>query len=295
MDSDKIINLPRYHKKTFVTLLILFYVFLLAVAHKVFDQDLKGIFFDQTKYISSALITIFLGFFMILFFFPRKEKGEIIEIPAQEITKEFDKLLKNANRWRYQGNFGRYLRGKVLPSLASKSDVHVTACVIDPANQELCEKHAEYRSGINAIDKGKRYNAQAVSLEVVVTIVIAAWYARNRNIDIVIYLSGRFDPIRIDGNDDAIILTVEDRRSPALMITKKHFIAEHFNLQMQTARNQARKINLGGMSFGIELAQISATDVVNVLSVAKLENVCNELTAEVIVKACHESKNPYEN
>lgn len=295
MDAEKITNLPRHHKKTFVALLASIYVISLIVAHYGFDQKISDVLLDQVKSIASALITALFGLLMIIPFIPSKEKGEIIEIPAQEITAEFEKLLGSAARWRYQGNFGRYLRGKVLPTLASKTNVQVLVCLIDPANQDLCTRHAEYRGSINAIDKGKKYDSAAVSLEVMVTIVIAAWYARNKGMDISIFLSGKFDPIRIDGSDEAMILTVEDRRSPALMITQKHFTANHFNLQMQTARDQARKINLSGMRHGIQLAEIDSNDVASVLIAAGLEDICKKVTAQAITTACKSSNNPYEN
>jgi len=295
MDADKILNLPRHHKKTFVALLVSIYLISLFIAHYQLGQPFSDVILDQVKSIASALITALFGLLIIVPFVPSKEKGEIIEIPAQEITAEFEKLLDSATRWRYQGNFGRYLRGKVLPALASKTNVQVLVCLIDPANQELCARHAEYRGNINAIDKGKKYDSATVSLEVMVTIVIAAWYVRNKGMDINIFLSRKFDPIRIDGSDEAMILTVEDRRSPALMITQKHFTANHFNLQMQTARDQARKINLGGMRHGIQLAEIDLNDVESVLATAGLGDICKQVTAQVIATACKTSKNPYEN
>lgn len=295
MDAEKIITLPRHHKKTFVALLAAIYTISLLIAHFHFGQQISDILLDQVKSIASALITALFGLLMIIPFLPSKEKGEIIEIPAQEITTEFEKLLASATRWKYQGNFGRYLRGKVLPTLASKANVQVLVCLIDPANQDLCARHAEYRGNINAIDKGRRYDCASVSLEVMVTIVISAWYARNKSMDISIFLSSKFDPIRIDGNDEAIILTVEDRRSPALMITQKHFTANHFNLQMQTARDQARKIELGGMRHGIQLAEIEPQDVESVLAKAGLQEICRQITPQAIIAACKSSRNPYEN
>jgi hypothetical protein len=295
MDADKIINLPKHHKKTFIALLLALYVISLLISHFSFDQAINAVFLDQVKNISSAIITALFGLLMIIPFIPNKNKGEIVEIPAQEITKEFEKLLAAAARWRYQGNFGRYLRGKVLPTLASKNNVQILACLIDPANQDLCEKHAEYRGRINGIDKGRTYNHTIVALEVMVTIVIAAWYTKNKKMDISIFLSSKFDPIRIDGSDEAMILTVEDRRSPALMITQKHFTANHFDMQMQTARDQARKIELNGMRSGIELAQIESQDVINVLAIAGLSEICEKITPKLIVNTCKASRNPYEN
>lgn len=295
MDAEKIINLPRHHKKTFIALLIALYVISLMVAHFLFEQSPQELFLDQVKSVATAMITALFGLAIIFTFLPTQEKGEIIEIPAQKITKEFELLLSTANRWRYKGNFGRYLRGKVLPTLASRQNIHVIACLIDPLDEGLCTHHADYRGSINAIDKGRKYNADSVATEVIVTVILASWYVANRGMTIDLYFSRVFDPIRIDSNDDAMILTVEDRRSPALKITKNHFTASHFELQMQTARNQSRKVDLKGMRKGIELAEISESDVKLVMKRAELLQLCNRLSVAAILDACKKSKNPYEN
>ncbi len=110
-----------------------------------------------------------------------------------------------------------------------------------------------------------------------------------------IYLSKAFDPIRVDSNDQAMILTVEDRRSPALKITSTHFTYNHFELQINTARRQGRKIDLGSMRKGIELAEISTSDIESILKSANMSQLCNALGLETILEACKKSKNPYEN
>lgn len=295
MDAEKIIGLPKHHKRTFIALLVALFIISLIATYLIDGQSVIAILQTQVKSISSALITALFGFIIIVPFIPTPEKGESIEIPPGKITKEFDVLLASANRWRYKGNFGRYLRGKVLPTLSARQNIHITACLIDPADSDLCESHSEYRAGINAIDKGTRYTADLVATEVAVTIIIASWYATKRNMTIDIYLSKSFDPIRIDSNDEAMILTVEDRRSPALKISRKHFTYEHFELQMRTAKDQSRKVNLAGMSRNIQIGEIQETDVISVMSSAGLSDLCSRLGAEKILSACIKSKNPYEN
>ncbi|ALU58411.1 hypothetical protein ACA40_00470 [Pseudomonas syringae pv. lapsa] len=295
MDAEKIIGLPKHHKRTFVTLLFALFLLSLITTYLMDGHSATTVILDQVKSISSALITALFGFIIIVPFIPTAEKGESLEIPPGKITKEFDLLLASANRWRYKGNFGRYLRGKVLPTLCARQNIHVTACLIDPADSDLCEAHAEYRAGINAIDKGTKYTADLVAAEVAVTIVIASWYATKRNMTIEIYLSKSFDPIRIDSNDEAMILTVEDRRSPALKISRKHFTSEHFELQMRTAKDQSKKINLEGMRKNIQIGEIQEPDVIAVMNNAGLADLCTRLGAGYLLEACIKSKNPYEN
>lgn len=294
MDGERIIKLPRHHKKTFLALLLLLFILSLAAAGAL-GLSGKEILLEQVKSVTSALITVLFGLFLVAMFLPTPESGEIAEVQPSDITREFVQLLSSADRWRYKGNFGRYLRGKVLPTLAGRPNVHISACLIDPTDEKLCELHADYRGSINAIDKGKRFTADTVATEVVVTIVIAAWHAVNRQMAIEIFLSKSFDPMRIDSNDEAMIITVEDRRSPALRISRNHFTYSHFELQMTTARQQSRKVDLTGIRKGIELGEMTAADVSTVLQTAGMRALCDRLGADNILTACRKSKNPYEN
>jgi hypothetical protein len=277
-----------------LVLLVLLFI-LSLVAARALGLSGKEILLEQVKSIAAALITALVGVFLIAMFLPTPESGEIAEIQPGDITREFVQLLSTASRWRYKGNFGRYLRGKVLPSLAGRQNVHISACLIDPADEKLCGIHADYRGSINAIDKGKRFTAGTVATEVVVTIVIASWYAVNRQMSIEMFLSKSFDPMRIDSNDEAMVITVEDRRSPALRISRNHFTYSHFELQMATARQQSRRVDLTGMRKGIEVGEITAADVSAALQTAGLNVLCGRLGVDNILQACRESKNPYEN
>ena len=295
MDTRTILSLPKHHRATFIALMIALFLIVLLI-----DWHFSSLTFIEStlgylRSVGAAILTTLFVLWVLVSFFPSTAKAGLAEVEARRITKEFENLLSEASRWRYKGNFGRYMRGKVLPTLAGRQNVHVSACVIDPANASLCEKHARYRSQINSIDKGQLYDADRVALEVIVTIVISAWYVRNRRIAIELYLCPFFDPVRIDSNDQAMILTVEDRRSPALKVTREHFTYEHFELQMEHARKQSRQVRLEGMREGIQLAEINEEDVVSVLRSAELDDLCERLAAETIVQACRAAKNPYEN
>lgn len=296
MDPQSILTLPKEHRRTFVMVLVLLFALALLVDWKLGNLVLVDAVLGYVRAIAAAILTSLFLLWVITSFIPRSKTGDnFTELEASKITKEFDDLLSSASRWRYRGNFGRYMRGKVLPTLAGRQNCHISACVIDPTNQELCEKHARYRGQINSIDKGKRYDADSVALEVLVTVVTCAWYAANRRATIELYLSTSFDPVRIDSNDEAMILTVEDRRSPALKITKDHFTYQHFEMSMEFARGQGRKIQLDGVRDGIELAQLEEQDVTAVLGKANMAALCERLTPRRIVEACRESKNPYES
>ncbi len=64
---------------------------------------------------------------------------------------------------------------------------------------------------------------------------------------------------------------------------------------MEFARDQGTKVDLDGMRRGIEFAQIEESDVSDALERAGMTELCNKITPKVVLQACRESKNPYEN
>lgn len=296
MDPERILGLPKIHRRTFVALLFALLVVVILLDLRLETIPVQEMLAGYLRAVAAAILTSLFVLWIVASFLPSsRSKASLFEIEARKITKEFDELLRVATRWRYKGNFGRYMRGKVLPTLAGRPNFHISVCVIDPTLRELCEEHARYRSRINAIDKGRRYDADTVAVEILVTIVICAWYVANKGAAIELYLSRVFDPVRIDSNDEAMILTVEDRRSPALKVTQEHFTYKHFDLQMQFARSQARRVHLAGMRENIELPEIEEGDVVEVLREADMHELCERLTVKRILQTCRESKNPYAN
>ncbi|PLW83646.1 hypothetical protein CWI75_04665 [Kineobactrum sediminis] len=296
MNPESILTLSKEHRKTFVWLLIVLFLLALVLDWRLSSLPLTDAVLGYVRALAASILTALFVLWVVSSFIPlNKPLGGLVELEAGNITTEFDRLLSTATRWRYKGNFGRYMRGKVLPTLAGRQNCHISVCVIDPRNRVLCEKHAQYRGQINSIDKGKKYNTDSVALEVLVTIVICAWYSVNHRVHVDLYLSASFDPVRIDSNDEAMILTVEDRRSPALMVKKSHFTYEHFETSMEFARNQGDQVSLQGVRSGIGLAQLEEQDVTAVLTNSGMGDLCKHITPEVILQACRESKNPYEN
>lgn len=297
MDLSKVLELTKKYRNAIIALVVAILIIISLVNYISFGVPLGTILKQVLDSIFAAIITALFSLLFVVLFLPDKKNknGQQIEIAPNQITSEFDELLKVANRWRYKGNFGRYLRGKVLPTLSTKKNMHVTACLIDPTNAELCQKHAEYRYSINSIDKGKVYNHQLVVLEVIVTIVVCTWYISNKDVQIELYLSSNYDPIRIDSNDNAMILTVEDRRSPALKLTSQHFMYSHFELVMRTAREQAKKITLPKIRKSNSLNDLEETDIEGILNNINMMDVLKVVSVSEILSACKKVTNPYEN
>jgi len=113
MSLEDVLTLPTYHRRTFlsllvvvIALLILSDIYILHGGHepqKVLSEMIGHIL---AGVVGAVLIASFLSFFM-----PSNAKAaDLVQLPATEITQAFDQLLMSATRWRFKGNFGRYLR-----------------------------------------------------------------------------------------------------------------------------------------------------------------------------------------
>ena len=299
MDTKTLLKLPTAHRRTFVALLlaicaliILCDIFLVPAAPESLQSNLAG----YIQALAAAFIVVLIIYCIAIVFIPRPSVAQnLLQIEPKDITAEFEILLSSALRWRYTGNFGRYLRGKVLPTLAARPNMQISVSIIDPQDDILCNKHAEYRNSINSVDRGLHYDADTVALEAIVTIIHCAWYVANKGVSIELVLLSMFDPLRIDSSDNAMILTVEDRRRPALKITHDHFMYSHFDLQMRYQREQGRELPLRGFPNRATISAIEEEDVENFLTSINMQTECEKLTAERIVVACRESRNPYED
>lgn len=297
VDIKPILDLPKSHRRTFVGFLLSICAILLLVDIFVVSEppiSLQPILSGYLQEITGAILASLIILWFITSFLPNLNRPTALyQIEPHRLSAEFETLLTEASRWRYTGNFGRYLRGKVLPSLAGRPNIQVSVSIIDPQDKKLCQSHAEYRNSINRIDQGRVYDADIAALEVVVTILHCAWYVANRDVSIDLFLLSMFDPLRIDANDNAMILTVEDRKSPALKLTESHFMYQHFDLQMRFERKQGRKLNLEGFAKRDAIAVIEEDDVTAFLASINMQELCEQLTVGRILKACREAKNPY--
>ena len=79
------------------------------------------------------------------------------------------------------------------------------------------------------------------------------------------------------------------------MITKEHFMYEPFQLQMNYARQQARKVDLRGLKRSTTISALTKQDIEKFLDGIHMKELCDELGSAEILRACREAKNPYES
>jgi hypothetical protein len=296
MELGQVLSLSTYHRRTFFALVIALLVILVAadvtVLHR--GEALSEIGSEIIGHIVAGITAALLVTGFLVYFVPRNERNtDLVQLPATEITPAFDQLLRSANRWRFKGNFGRYLRGRVLPTLASRSDVDVNASIIDPRDEALCRRHAQYREEIRGIDQGKVYTPHDVAREVLVTILHCAWHVVNNRMSIDLYLTGVFDPLRVDSCDEGMIVTVEDRRKPALKIGPENFMYDHFATHLRYAFRQGKKIEISGFKRCKSFSDVSEEDIEQFMAGLKMADLCRAVGLPSIREEFVANRNPY--
>lgn len=181
----------------------------------------------------------------------------------------------------------------MLPTLSEKRQVDIDASIIDPRNSELCEQHALYRGKIEAIEKGRKYTAEDVAREAITTILLCAWHVENRGMSIDLHLTPFYDPMRIDASDVAMIVTMEDRRRPALKLTSENFMFDHFMDQMRFVREQGEKIDLTGFKRIDNFHQVNKSDITAFMTKIGMGDLCTRIGADKILDDCRNNNNPY--
>ncbi|WP_299293971.1 hypothetical protein [uncultured Tateyamaria sp.] len=301
LDAKRVLSLPIHYRRTFLALLVLIAILLAAADLYFLGQNATpgSLQSSASQYIQSivaAIIVALFTFALVAFFLPSDNTSHgLAHLSPTEITPAFEKQLEQARAWQYRGNFGRYLRGKVLPTLSSKTNMRISACIIDPRDKKLCEEHSRYRAQINGIDKGRTYTLQVVQYEVLTTILICAWYVSAKGASIDLYLTSVFDPVRTDASDKSMIVTVEDRRRPALLIDVEHFMYEHFSLQMSFAQRQGERVNLEILAYRANISELTEPDVSAFFSTIGMGEICRSVGEKELLAAINDVKNPYES
>jgi len=199
----------------------------------------------------------------LYFFRPRRTSaGNIFHLNANEIVPNFDLALGSASRWTFLGNRGRYLRSKVLPKLAARGGSSpVEVVLLDPCIANICQSFIDYKSSSKRMssDEGL-WTAERVQAEIVATIVVCAWYAKNPHLTVSLYLAPVFSPIRMDSDTSTMFLTAENKREPAIAFKAPHFYSDWLMHHFAVIKRQSRQVALPSIA-AQALVQLSNRDV----------------------------------
>ena len=243
--------------------------------------------------ISTFIAALGISFF-IKFFVPRDVEEEIDLVEPRDLQDEFSSLLRSATSWKYKGNFGRYFRTSVLPLLSVQAaekciSIEVECMIIDPDNTGLCEEHASSRNSVKTADGKRDWNAREVKIEVYATILCCFIY--KNTLDLRLGLLAYFESPRFDISPSVIIITREDKKAPAVRVSKGSYLFQAVIRDYRIAMRQCREINLERN--GLSLENIDKAAAQKILVGAGLDPNFIATEIESICAKAAEKKNPY--
>ena len=230
----------------------------------------------------------------IYFFRPRRTfSGNVSHLNANEIVPAFDISLDAASRWIFVGNRGRYLRSKVLPKFAIRGGSSpVEIVLLDPCSSTLCRSFIEYKSSSVKLssDEGL-WNEERIQAEVIATVTVCAWYAKNPHVSISLFLAPTFSPIRMDSSTATTFLTAENKREPAMVFKAPHFYNDWLMHHFAVVKRQSRPV-IFPIVTARRLLDIQESDVVAACVAAGLAAPSQSLVSSAL-KIARTNVDPY--
>lgn len=168
---------------------------------------------------------------------------------------EIAQCLKEARRgtvlWRFKGGTGTYLRAVTLPECVKnargvKRHLAVHIEVIDPADPDVCEAYASYRSSLSDTPDGtgETWTTDRARKESYATILAAFWYRQRYGLlDIEVGLSSTMTTFRWDLSSSRLIMTVEDPNM-AMTAPEHSFYYDNCLTELRLSLKQARRVPL---------------------------------------------------
>ena len=101
---------------------------------------------------STIVVTVLVAAFLWWITPSRVRNSGLVAVEPRELKRYFSEALANSNDWKFVGGCGRYFRSAVLTGMSQRArqestSKSVSAIILNPENDILCERHARYRAG----------------------------------------------------------------------------------------------------------------------------------------------------
>lgn len=279
--------------------------FLLIVRYLVlpyFDSSLtQGIVPMVAKLLedvsTTIVVTVLIAAFLWYITPQRVRNSGVVIVEPRELKAQFSKALSSSNDWRFFGGCGRYFRSAVLTEMARRARIEstsksVSAIVLNPDNDVLCEKHSRYRAGTGRGAHEGNWTKVRVKQELLTTIIVTKAVAHKEGlIDVHIYVSDHYSSFRVDISQNCAIETREDAAAPALRSDSGSYYFAALNDEFRIVKEQARMV-VGGEAVCADVTDLASLKVaIKILGFNKLNLTDSDLAG--VVSLLSKIKNPY--
>lgn len=197
---------------------------------------------------------------------------------------------RTANSWIFKGGTGSHLRTVTLPACVEAArtgnrPVRVQVEIIDPTDEVLCRRYAEYRGSLRSAsrDHRDRYSAERVARGAYATVLAICWY-RRRSILLQpdIGLSPTMTTFRWDISPNFALMTQEDSSAPSILFDKEMSHYRGYLRELSMSFEQSRRLELSRVE-GMSLSDEPTTEEVRALFVALRIDLPGSMTDNDVV------------
>lgn len=228
----------------------------------------------------------------------RNSGATIIE--PRELKYHFADALTSSNEWRFSGGCGRYFRSAVLKEMARRATLDsshkaVTAIILNPENDALCEQHARYRAGTRRGKNEGIWTKTRVKQELLATIVLTKKSAYTSGLlRARILTSDHFSTFRVDISQACAIETREDPTAPALRSDSGSYFYDALADEHRLLAEQAREIVNGEAECHVVNDLSSLKAAIKAMDINLLALRLSDEDLAGILELIHNATNPYE-
>jgi hypothetical protein len=167
--------------------------------------------------------------------------ADIRQVGSQEISVLLQSELAHSHSWWFRGGSGRWLRKDTLPTLALKNgdDINVAIQILDPRDEELCRRYANYRYKQRDLSdrRPNEFDPRTIQADLLASILAAAVHSAHSRINPEVVLLRTYSPLRIDMGENALLATVASKTAPALFARRGTFLYQSIKDEIQNARH----------------------------------------------------------
>ncbi len=219
---------------------------------------------------------------------------------------DIDLALENArvytDHWMFKGGTGTYTRAMTLPlcveiARRERRSLQVRLEILDPVNVALCERYARYRTSQSPgpDGTGEPWTTVRTQKESFATLLAAAWYQQKfQLLDIAVGLTSTMSAFRFDLSSSRIIITQDDPRFPAMMISSDGPLYQTYATELRVSFAQAKRVPLeeAKVLFAEQPTTAQAREFFTRIKIALPDNYSDRDVQQIIDKAIR-AKNPY--
>jgi hypothetical protein len=247
-------------RKTFIVIVVLGCIALglvrFLIAPELFDSEPPGVgdVIDETlgNIIATALAGTALAWLILKLFPQPKRPAVVTSVAAHEIGTLLESALPTTKRWWFDGSTGRYQRAKTLPELGrlARTDGtsrEVTIVILDPLNETLCRRYANYRRGLLS-GRGREWTVESVRRDLYATLLAACVYSDTEPLTVTVGLKQTMSILRYDLSDTRLVITKEGRADPAICCPSGSFYFDAYLEDLRWALKQTRHVDVTTVS-----------------------------------------------